>query len=96
MRGFDYRTPSRTGIALLMCCKLGHSRDVLQGLGRVGRYGDPCARHRLPLLDDMTDSDVVGKHKKALLWSQPRKRAEIEGSPFSLDSGAEEMEEFKE
>ena len=62
MRGFDYRgTPidnatatlpcedstSRTKLSLLLACSADTERDYIQALGRVGRYGDACARYRL-------------------------------------------------
>ena len=44
MRGFDYRTSDRSGIALLLCHGFPTQRSLYQGLGRVGRFGDPCKR----------------------------------------------------
>ena len=62
MRGFDYRgapiavaTAGTVGaddavrikLSLLLACPADTERDHLQALGRVGRYGDACARYRL-------------------------------------------------
>jgi len=45
MRGIDYRAPN-LGIALVLCKSFNNRREVQQGLGRVGRNGDPCKRVR--------------------------------------------------
>ena len=46
MRAIDYRAPD-TGMSLVIAKSFNHSRQSLQGLGRVGRNGDKCNRVRL-------------------------------------------------
>ena len=43
MRGTDFRSPG-IGIALIIDKKFQSKADLQQGLGRVGRYKDPCKR----------------------------------------------------
>lgn len=43
MRGSDFRSPA-IGIALIIAKKFQSKADLQQGLGRVGRYKDPCKR----------------------------------------------------
>ena len=43
MRGTDFRSPG-VGIALIVAKKFESKVDLQQGLGRVGRYKDPCKR----------------------------------------------------
>ena len=47
MRGFDYRSADKKGIALILCLGFGTQRGYRQALGRVGRFGDPCKRFTL-------------------------------------------------
>jgi hypothetical protein len=54
MRGFDYRAKT-TGITLVIAKSFAHEREAIQGLNRVGRFGDQCKRIMLaavPLIDD--------------------------------------------
>jgi len=46
MRAIDYRAPE-TGVSLVVAKSFSHTRQSLQGLGRVGRNGDICNRVRL-------------------------------------------------
>lgn len=53
MRGFDYRAPSK-GITLILAAPFANQREAMQGLNRVGRFGDPCKRvilRGMPLVD---------------------------------------------
>jgi len=43
MRGVDYRSDGR-GMLLVIAKSFSTSRDAAQGLARVGRFGDNCAR----------------------------------------------------
>jgi hypothetical protein len=43
MRGVDYRSDGR-GLLLVVAKSFSTSRDAAQGLARVGRFGDNCAR----------------------------------------------------
>ena len=47
MRGFDYRSADKKGIALILCLGFDTQRGYRQALGRVGRFGDPCRRFTL-------------------------------------------------
>lgn len=54
MRAIDYRAPN-LGIALVLCKPFSNEREAQQGLGRVGRNGDPYQRVLLkdvPLIDE--------------------------------------------
>lgn len=54
MRAIDYRAPN-IGIALVICKPFNNEREAQQGLGRVGRNGDPCQRVQLkdvPLINE--------------------------------------------
>jgi hypothetical protein len=44
MRGFDYRAKTK-GITLIIAAPFSNQRQALQGLNRVGRFGDPCKRY---------------------------------------------------
>ena len=66
MRGFDFRSADMQGIALYMCAQLGSNRDVKQALGRVGRYGDPGARHKL--IDNLVNEDEQRRRTNAFIF----------------------------
>jgi len=54
MRGIDYRCGVDSSITLILAQSFDSKRDALQGLGRVGRFGDGCKRYLLnnvPLVD---------------------------------------------
>ena len=63
MRGFDYRSEDKNGIALMMCYDVGTLRDYIQALGRVGRFDDPCMRYTL------SGAAMVDKTKQTALDS---------------------------
>ena len=47
MRGVDYHTPEyKVGIDLLIARDFPSTRAYEQGLGRVGRYSEPCTRYK--------------------------------------------------
>ena len=46
MRGVDYHAPGGVGIDLLVATDFPSTRAYQQGLGRVGRYGEPCSRFK--------------------------------------------------
>ena len=54
MRGWNYR--SKSGINLYLAKAFKTERDLMQGKGRVGRFGDPCDRFRL--LENLIDSKL--------------------------------------
>lgn len=43
MRGFDYRAETK-GITLIIADSFSTYRSAMQGLTRVGRFGDQCKR----------------------------------------------------
>ena len=54
MRAIDYRSQN-LGIALVLCKSFRNEREAQQGLGRVGRNGDPYQRVQLkdvPMIDE--------------------------------------------
>lgn len=64
MRGFDYRAP-QLGVTLVIAKSFAHEREAVQGLNRVGRFGEPCRRVRLshvPLIDERASFN----HRKTL------------------------------
>ena len=51
MRGVDYHTPDyEVGIDLLIARDFPSTRAYEQGLGRVGRYSEPCTRYKWDML----------------------------------------------
>ena len=59
MRGLDYRTKNRNGLALLIASPLSSERAFMQALGRVGRYDSSCKRFILRGTRQHADADVV-------------------------------------
>jgi hypothetical protein len=58
MRGVDYRAPG-TGIALFISTSFSHERDAIQGVNRVGRFGEHCVRYLVDgvaLIDEKSSS----------------------------------------
>ena len=63
MRGLDFRT-LETGIALFICTSFEHQRDAIQGLNRVGRFGEQCTRYLVDgvaLIDEKRSSAHCAK-----------------------------------
>jgi hypothetical protein len=66
MRGFDYRG----NITLVIADSFDNERDAIQGLNRVGRFGDECKRitfDYIPLIH--TDNAFSYKCKLTKLYS---------------------------
>ena len=61
MRGVDYRSDPH-GIDELIANQFPNQRAYLQGLGRVGRYNEPCERFILSGLNE-----TVNKEQKEAL-----------------------------
>ena len=55
MRGHNYR--SKKGIMLILCRGFKTKRDSVQGIGRVGRYNDPCTRYKT--VEDLVDKALL-------------------------------------
>ena len=60
MRAIDYRAP-KCSINLLIMKQFGNLRAVVQGLGRVGRYGEACQRFKLKGLGDLVNRALQAK-----------------------------------
>ena len=59
MRGTDFRSPG-IGIALINAKRFQSKVDLQQGLGRVGRYNDPCKRFAVGKDEsDLVDASAV-------------------------------------
>ena len=56
VRGVDYKSCDGRGIELLITHSLPSKRELKQLLGRVGRYGEDCARYHL---DSMSSNSLV-------------------------------------
>lgn len=59
MRGIDYRSKSNN-MYLVVAQQFSCAREALQGVARVGRFGDPCKR--IKFADCV---ELVDKHKEA-------------------------------
>ena len=94
MRGFDYRgadraalttvtepgvsSSARNKLSLLMACPADTQRDYLQALGRVGRFGDACARYRLRGVDQVNAEESC--RRGALMMARRRAGTSRPGS----------------
>ena len=61
MRGLDYRSESTT-LYLVIAQSFDCTREALQGMARVGRFGDPCKRIKF------SDVELVDK-KQQLMYN---------------------------
>ena len=89
MRGFDYR--SSKGITEIIAKSFDTARAAMQGLGRVGRFGDPCLRVLVKGVD-LVDVDTqityksglmnfAANHKKTVVKVGPLKKLIVESAP---------------
>ena len=88
MRGFDYR--SSKGITLIIAQSFDTARASIQGLGRVGRFGDPALRvlvDGVALIDPAAQIIYKGSlmnfaatHKKSVVKMGPLKRLIVEST----------------
>ena len=67
MRGVDYKTQDGLGIDLLIARNFPSTSAYQQGLGRVGRYGEPCERFRWT---GLTDGMMVDKKEELNIISK--------------------------
>ena len=51
MRGMDYRSSDGLGIDLLIAKSFDSKRSLIQGLNRVGRYGESFGQYKLTAMD---------------------------------------------
>ena len=81
MRGVDYRSAKNAGISLLIMGAFASTRAFVQGLGRVGRYTEPCQRFLHSDLKSAVDDDsqaaIIGLLKSRTRWQRPTKRDEL-------------------
>jgi hypothetical protein len=64
MRGFDYRA-QQIGITLVLAKLFSNQREAIQGLNRVGRFGDPCKRVSF-VGRDVVDEDLKFQYSSTL------------------------------
>ena len=67
MRGVDYHTPDyKVGIDLLIARDFPSTRAYYQGLGRVGRYNEPCSRFKWNNLfsSEVNEADEIAIRRK--------------------------------
>jgi hypothetical protein len=64
MRGFDYRAEQQ-GITLIVAKAFANEREVVQGLNRVGRFGDHCKRILLQGVD-LIDKEQAFSYSSSL------------------------------
>jgi hypothetical protein len=79
MRGFDYRAES-IGITLVVAKSFINEREAIQGLNRVGRFGDQCKRILLEQVD-LVDREQSFQYSSALnqfVAAEQQKRIERE------------------
>jgi hypothetical protein len=79
MRGYDYRSSSPKGIALLIAKPSNNRRAVVQAMGRVGRYGEACRRYLLsgtPLVDDQEQGKTTSYCHRKVLYTAIIKKEE--------------------
>ena len=82
MRGIDYRA-RRKGICLVVDKPFPSERDKIQGLARVGRFGDECVRVKfegVDLVDRIQHNLILAK---VFAFRQERRR-----SPKAMESKA--------
>lgn len=80
MRGLDYRTTHGVGIDLLVAQNFTSKRAMIQGLNRVGRYGEPFSQfiyQNLKPYSLMKQLEKVGKIKAAMEKLKERKQIEL-------------------
>lgn len=54
MRGIDYRS-ERVPMCLVIAQSFSCTREALQGVARVGRFGDPCKKVRFSDVPELVD-----------------------------------------
>ena len=69
MRGVDYRSDSK-GISLVVDKSFSTSRDALQGLARVGRFGDECRRYLVGGVELFNRTTDMAKYQEFFKFAQ--------------------------
>jgi hypothetical protein len=66
MRGLDYRSKSNT-LYLVIAQQFSCMREALQGVARVGRFGDPCYRIKFAGCEELVNQQTQAEHNRRLL-----------------------------
>jgi len=66
MRGIDYRSKSNS-LFLVVAQQFSCVREALQGVARVGRFGDPCQRIKFADCQELVDQQSQVEHNARLL-----------------------------
>ena len=66
MRGIDYRSKSNP-LFLVVAQQFSCVREALQGVARVGRFGDPCQRIKFADCQELVDQQSQVDHNARLL-----------------------------
>ena len=66
MRGIDYRSKSNP-LFLVVAQQFSCVREALQGVARVGRFGDPCRRIKFGDCQELVDQQSQVDHNARLL-----------------------------
>jgi len=66
MRGIDYRSKSNP-LFLVVAQQFSCVREALQGVARVGRFGDPCRRIKFADCKELVDQQSQVEHNARLL-----------------------------
>ena len=66
MRGLDYRSKSNP-LFLVVAQQFSCVREALQGVSRVGRFGDPCRRIKFADCQELVDQQSQVDHNARLL-----------------------------
>jgi hypothetical protein len=87
MRGIDYR--SRTNVLhLVVAQKFSSTREALQGVARVGRFGDPCKKIKFSDCQNIVDMSLEAKYHAELLEfvAQLKKKVKVNPAQASRNS----------
>lgn len=87
MRGIDYR--SRTNVLhLVVAQQFSCTREALQGVARVGRFGDPCKKIKFSDCQNLVDKRLEGKYHAELLEfiAKLKKRVKVKPAKASRNS----------
>jgi len=66
MRGLDYRSKSNT-LYLVIAQQFSCVREALQGVARVGRFGDPCHKVKFADCGELVNQQTQAEHNRRLL-----------------------------
>ena len=87
MRGIDYR--SRTNVLhLVVAQQFSCTREALQGVARVGRFGDSCKKIKFSDCRNLVDKRLEAKYHAELLEfvAELKKRVKVNPAQASRNS----------